>query len=103
MRSNRRASIRNPQPKNMVENQLFSNRRQKDLESTNEIRKKIKDLLQLNPEESKRLALDLVAREPDLAVNYKNLAVCFALLDDLQRALSTLELAKNRFLFSNFF
>ena len=87
----------------MVENYLFSNRRQKDLESTNEIRKKIKDLLQLNPEESKRLALDLVAREPDLAVNYKNLAVCFALLDDLQRALSTLELAKNRLSSDSFY
>ena len=61
-----------------------------------QMRKKISDLAENNTEAATKLALQLTITEPNEAVNYKNLAICFARSEQSERAIAALRLGKSK-------
>ena len=61
-----------------------------------QMRKKISDLAENNAEAATKLALQLIITEPNEAINYKNLAICFARSEQSERAIAALRLGKSK-------
>ena len=60
------------------------------------MRKKISDLVENNTEAATKLVLQLIITEPNEAINYKNLAICFARSEQSERAIAALRLGKSK-------